>query len=67
MVHFSDDGALWEMGRNLEFLTDKIQEAILKVEKWANKWGVGWWWWEVQVFRQKICFLRERKFGGRLS
>lgn len=33
------DMALWKRWQNLEFIVDKMQEAIVKIEMWANKWG----------------------------
>ena len=36
---FADDGAVWKKGRNLNYLFGQIQEAVDRVEMWANKWG----------------------------
>lgn len=45
---FTDDGALWKRGQNLEFIVDKMQKAIVKIEMWANNEGSGF-----QAVRQK--------------
>lgn len=55
------DGALWKRGQNLEFIVDKMQEAIVKIEMWANKWGFRF-----SVSKTKIM-LFTRKLGGRSS
>lgn len=36
---YTDDGALCIRGQNLEYLRNKMQTAVRKVEEWANKWG----------------------------
>lgn len=36
---FADDGVIWKRGRNVEYITKKIQEAMLEVEGWALEWG----------------------------
>ena len=36
---FADDGALWKRGKNIKYITKKIQEAINTVEKWSYAWG----------------------------
>uniref|UniRef100_A0A8C2Q875 Reverse transcriptase n=1 Tax=Cyprinus carpio TaxID=7962 RepID=A0A8C2Q875_CYPCA len=36
---FADDGALWKKGRNIEYVTRKIQEAIDIVVEWGYNWG----------------------------
>lgn len=61
MVHFSDDGGLWKRVWNLEFLTEKIQEAILKVDKWLNKWGAVWGGSGFQSIRQKNMLFKRTK------
>lgn len=35
---FVDDGALWKRGRNIDFITNTIQESIRKLEIWALEW-----------------------------
>lgn len=51
----------WKRGQNLEFIVDKMQEAIVKIEMWANKWGFRF-----SVGKTKIM-LFTRKLGGRLN
>lgn len=36
---FADDGALWKRGRNVDFVTSKIQQAVHLVDDWATQWG----------------------------
>ena len=36
---FADDGAMWKKGRNLEFIVNKMQDAVNKVQQWAVQWG----------------------------
>ncbi len=36
---FTDDGALWKRGRNINQITGRIQEAIEVVEKLSYAWG----------------------------
>lgn len=33
---FADDGNIRKRGKNIKFTMEKIKEAILKIEKWAN-------------------------------
>lgn len=54
---YADDGALWMRGRNLKYLEKKMQDAIVVVEEWANKWGF-----RMSVTKtQVICFSRRHK------
>lgn len=54
---YADDGALWKRGRNISFVTRKIQEAITAVEQWANMWGF-----KLSVPKtQVICFSKSPK------
>lgn len=54
---YADDGALWVRGRNLKYLEKKMQDAIVVVEEWANKWGF-----RMSVAKtQVICFSRRHK------
>lgn len=36
---FADDRTIWKRGRNLEFILNKLQGTITKVEEWLYKWG----------------------------
>lgn len=36
---YADDGALWRRGGNVNLVVNKIQQAIMEVEKWAGDWG----------------------------
>lgn len=37
---YSDDRGLWgKKGKNLQYVGQKMQEAIDVVENWANQWG----------------------------
>uniref|UniRef100_A0A671QSF3 Reverse transcriptase domain-containing protein n=1 Tax=Sinocyclocheilus anshuiensis TaxID=1608454 RepID=A0A671QSF3_9TELE len=54
---YADDGALWIRGRNISYINKKMQDAIVDVEKWANKWGF-----KLSVSKtQVICFSRRHK------
>lgn len=37
---FADDGALWKRARSVIHIVGKIQEAVNRVEKWSNDWGL---------------------------
>lgn len=37
---FADDGSLWKRGRDMEFVSRKIQEAIDKVAERVYDWGL---------------------------
>lgn len=34
---FADDGAIWKRGRNLKFITKKLQGAITKIGDWLTR------------------------------
>lgn len=36
---YADDGAIWKRGKNIRHVTNSIQSAILKVERWSYDWG----------------------------
>lgn len=36
---YVDDGAPWKRGGNLQYVGEKMQEAIDVVENWDNQWG----------------------------
>lgn len=36
---FADDGAIWKRGRNIKYVTRKMQEGVSQVEEWGIKWG----------------------------
>lgn len=36
---FADDGTIWKRGRNIAFLTKKMQQALNIVQDWAVQWG----------------------------
>lgn len=36
---FADDGVLWKRGRNVEYVKQRMQEAINLVEEWSYSWG----------------------------
>lgn len=55
------DGALWKGGGDLEFIVNKIQEAVVKIEMWASKWGFRF-----SVGKTKIM-LFPKKLGTRSS
>ncbi len=39
MTLFADDAAVWKRGRNLNYIYKQLQQAINKVEAWAEEWG----------------------------
>lgn len=39
MALFADDAAVWKRGRNLNYIYKQVQQAINKVEAWADEWG----------------------------
>ncbi len=54
---YADDGALWVRGRNLNYIQKKLQEAIEKVEQWADEWGF-----KFSIAKtQMICFSKQHK------
>jgi len=36
---FADDSAIWKSGRNITYITKKLQVHINKIIKWTNNWG----------------------------
>lgn len=53
---FADDGALWEIGRNIEHAVRKVQRGIDKVVEWGYDW--------VFYGKNSNCiFHQERKYG----
>lgn len=36
---YADDGAIWKRGKHIRHVTNSIQNAILKVERWSYDWG----------------------------
>lgn len=54
---YADDGALWVKGRNIPFITNKMQEELNTVVKWARKWGF-----KISVAKSKfVVFSRSKK------
>uniref|UniRef100_A0A8C6LAI2 Reverse transcriptase domain-containing protein n=1 Tax=Nothobranchius furzeri TaxID=105023 RepID=A0A8C6LAI2_NOTFU len=39
MALFTDDGAKWKKGKNIQYVQKKVQEAIKMVENWSYDWG----------------------------
>lgn len=55
---FADDGAIWKRGRNVEYIVQKMQEAILKIERWAMSWGF-----KFSVEKTKTMIFTRRRRG----
>ncbi len=36
---FADDIALWQNGKNVSLIQEKMQEAIKRIERWYYSWG----------------------------
>lgn len=36
---FADDSAIWKSGRNLAYITTKLQQQLKKITSWCKKWG----------------------------
>ena len=53
---FTDDGALWSRGRNVEHIVKKLQEGIKQVERWGTDWGFTF-----SVEKTKIMFFTKKK------
>jgi len=53
---FADDSAIWKCGRNLKYLEGKLQNALNKINDWANEWGF-----KVSIEKtQVVIFTRKR-------
>lgn len=52
---YADDGALW--GHNVQYVNNKLQAAVDKMEIWANEWGFTL----PIVKSQIVCFSRRHK------
>lgn len=37
---FTDDGALWVRGGDINNLINRMQSAINRVERWSQEWGI---------------------------
>ncbi len=57
---FADDGALWKRGRNMGYLTRKMQEAIDIVVEWGYNWGFRF---SIEK-TQSVFFTRKRVQEG---
>uniref|UniRef100_A0A671QEF9 Reverse transcriptase domain-containing protein n=1 Tax=Sinocyclocheilus anshuiensis TaxID=1608454 RepID=A0A671QEF9_9TELE len=53
---YADDGALWKRGRNMGHVEKCMQNAVKKVENWANEWGFCFSVAKTQV----ICFTKRK-------
>ncbi len=60
---FADDGALWKRGRNIEYVTRKMQEAIDIVVEWGYNWGVRF---SIEK-TQSVSLLYQKKSSGRIK
>ena len=76
---FADDGAIWKRGRNIAFLTEKVQGALDKVVDWAGRWGLKCQWnnpsvlffpigntgaTELRLYGQELERVKEFRFLG---
>ena len=59
---FADDGAIWKRGRNVEFIVNKLQGAIKKIEEWSHKWGF-----EFSVDKTKTMFFTRKRIGSEVK
>ncbi len=55
---FADDGALWLRGRNVEYIINKMQTALINVEKWCYKWGFTF-----SVDKTKYIFFTNKRIS----
>lgn len=35
----ADDGAIWKRGRHIDYIMNKMQQALNMVQEWALQWG----------------------------
>ena len=59
---FADDGAMWKSGRNVNFVVNKMQQAVDDVQKWALEWGL-----RISVEKTKTVFFTRRKIPQELK
>lgn len=60
---YADDGALWVKGRNIPFISNKLNHELKIVENWSRKWGF-----KISVAKSKfVVFSRRRKCDVSLS
>ena len=59
---FADDVAIWKRGRNVEFIVNKLQGAIKKIEEWSHKWGF-----EFSVDKTKTMFFTRKRIGSEVK
>jgi len=52
---FADDGAMWKKGRNVDFVVDKVQQAVNKVQQWAIQWGF-----RISIDKTKTLFFSRK-------
>ena len=55
---FADDGAMWKKGRNLEFIVNKMQGAVNKVQQWTVQWGF-----RISIEKTKVMFFTRKKIS----
>ena len=53
---FADDGTLWKRGRNVDFVVNKIQQAVDVVDKWSIRWGF-----RISIDKSKTMFFSRKK------
>ncbi len=53
---YTDDGALWKRGKNLQYVGKKMQEAVDVVENWANQWGF-----RLSVAKTQVMFFKKEE------
>lgn len=59
---YADDGALWRRGGNVNLVVNKIQQAIMEVEKWAGEWGF-----KFSISKTCCEFFTNKKVGSNVK
>lgn len=53
---------MWKSGRNVNFVVNKMQQAVDDVQKWALEWGL-----RISIEKTKTVFFTRRKIPQELK
>jgi len=59
---FVDDGAMWKMGRTIEFIVSKMQDTVYKVQQSGVKWGF-----RISIEKTKVVFFTRTEISQELK
>jgi len=59
---FVDDGAMWKMGRTIEFIVSKMQDTVYKVQQRGVKWGF-----RISIEKKKVMFFTRTEISQELK